>query len=157
VEQALLLSMRAIGFQTPRKNILLTIGRLEDKIDLLPTIQMLHELGFMFAATSRTHEFLTSRDVPSVLVHKVSEPRSPNIREYLENKRVDFVINIPQTASGREKTDGYFIRRLATDRGIPLLTNVQLVKRVVEAITAERAQKEPSALLPWPDILYRNG
>jgi carbamoyl-phosphate synthase large subunit len=36
LEQALLLSLKAIGFQMPRKNILLTVGHLEDKIDLLP-------------------------------------------------------------------------------------------------------------------------
>jgi len=155
VEQALLLSLRAIGFHAPRKNILLTIGKLEDKIELLPTIHILKELGFQFVATTRTHEFLTTRDIPSVLVHKVSEPRSPNIKEYLEGKRVDFVINIPQTASGREKTDGYFIRRLATDRGIPLVTNVQLVKRIVEALAAEKEDREIAPLLAWPDILHR--
>ena len=33
-----------------------------------------------------------------------------------------------------EQTDGYFIRRLATDHGIPLITNVQLAKRLVEAM-----------------------
>lgn len=156
MEDALLLSLRAIGFQHPRKNILLTIGRLEDKMELLPTILTLKELGYHFVATTRTHEFLTSRDIPSVLVHKVSEPRTPNIKEYLENKRVDFVINIPKTAAGREKTDGYFIRRLATDRGIPLITNVQLIKRIVEALTAERQAKEPAPLLPWPELLGKH-
>jgi len=156
VEQALLLSLRAIGFHAPRKNILLTIGKLEDKMELLPSIQELHRLGFAFAATARTHEFLSARNIPSVLVYKVSEPRTPNIKEYLENKRVDFVINIPTNTAGREKTDGYFIRRLATDRGIPLITNVQLIKRIVEALTAENEAKEPAPLLPWPDILGKH-
>ncbi|MEQ1848976.1 MAG: carbamoyl-phosphate synthase large subunit [Candidatus Peribacteraceae bacterium] len=155
-EDALLLSLRSIGFNAPRKNILLTIGKLEDKIELLPTIHILKNMGFQFVATARTHEFLTDRDIPSVLVHKVSEPRTPNIKEYLEGKRVDFVINIPQTASGREKTDGYFIRRLATDRGIPLVTNVQLIKRIVEALELDAAKEEPSPLLAWPDILSRH-
>jgi carbamoyl-phosphate synthase large subunit len=152
LEQALLLSLKAVGFQMPRKNILLTIGKLEDKIDLLPTIESLHKLGFAFFATSRTHEFLSSRNIPSVLVYKVSEPRSPNIKEYLESKRVDLVINIPQHTSSAEKTDGYFIRRTATDRNIPLLTNVQLAKRLVEALEFEKTSTETN-LLPWPDLL----
>jgi carbamoyl-phosphate synthase large subunit len=155
LEQALLLSLKAIGFQEPRKNILLTIGKLEDKIDMLPSIEVLHRLGFAFFATHRTHEFLSSRNIPSVLLHKVSEPRNPNIKEYLENRRVDFVINIPQHTSSAEKTDGYFIRRTATDRSIPLITNVQLAKRIIEAIASERERTEEFPLLPWPDILMK--
>jgi methylglyoxal synthase len=125
---------------------------LEDKLELLPAVQTLNEKGFSFFATERTHEFLTSRSIPSALLHKVSEPRSPNIREYLEQKRIDLVINIPMTAtSSQELTDGYFIRRLATDHGIPLITNVQLAKRLVEALTQENIDTLP--LQAWPDLL----
>jgi carbamoyl-phosphate synthase large subunit len=150
-EQALLLSLFASGFRMPEKNILITVGRLEDKMDLLPTIEQFQHLGFSFFATERTHEFLKSRDIPSALLHKVSEPRSPNIREYLEEKRVDLVINIPTHTSSVEQTDGYFIRRIATDHGIPLVTNVQLAKRIAEALTQEKVEELP--LLPWPDLL----
>lgn len=152
MEQALMLSLKAIGFVTPRKNVLLTIGKLEDKIDLLPAIESLKNLGFAFFATGRTHEFLSSRNIPSALLHKISEPRSPNIKEYLESKRIDLVINIPQHSSSAEKTDGYFIRRIATDRGIPLITNVQLAKRIVEALELEKTCDD-SPLIPWPDLL----
>ena len=153
MEQALLLSLTAVGFRTPRKNILLTIGSLEDKIELLPMIETLRALGFSFYATHRTHEFLSSRGITSVQLFKVSEPRSPNIREYLENRRIDCVINIPQHSARTEKTDGYFIRRLSIDRGIPLITNVQLAKRIVEALAEDRAKPDLSALIAWPDIL----
>lgn len=154
MEQALLLSLRAIGFQQPRKNILLTIGKLEDKIELMPTIEALHKMGFTFYSTHRTHEFLMTRNIPSAMLHKISEPRSPNIKEYLENKRIDFVINIPTHSSSAEKTDGYFIRRISTDRGIPLITNVQLAKRIVEALQMKRKEPEESLLMPWPEMLH---
>jgi carbamoyl-phosphate synthase large subunit len=153
MEQALLTSLRAIGFHQPKKNILLTIGKLEDKIELLPSIGILKNLGFSFFATSHTHEFLASRDIPSVLLFKVSEPRSPNIKEYLESKRIDFVINIPTRMSVAEKTDGYFIRRTTIDRGIPLVTNVQLAKRIIEALETQKSGLMGAKLLPWPDIL----
>jgi carbamoyl-phosphate synthase large subunit len=150
-EQALLTAMLAVGFKIPQKNVLLTVGRLEDKVDLLPSIQALHERGFSFFATAHTHEFLQGRGIPSALLHKLSEPRSPNIREYLEQKRVDLVINIPTHTSGDEQTDGYFIRRIATDHGIPLLTNVQLAKRLIEALLQENVAELP--LMRWPDLL----
>jgi carbamoyl-phosphate synthase large subunit len=152
VEQALLTSLKAIGFQMPRKNILITIGKLEDKVDMLPAIAALEKMGFSLFCTGRTHEFLASRGLKSALLYKISEPRSPNIREYLESKRVDLVINIPQHASSTEKTDGYFIRRIATDRGIPLITNVQLAKRIIEAIQNLDEHKD-MPLIAWPDVL----
>lgn len=152
VEQALLTSLKAIGFQLPRKNILITIGKLEDKVDMLPAIAALEKMGFSLFCTGRTHEFLASRGLKSALLYKISEPRSPNIREYLESKRVDLVINIPQHASSTEKTDGYFIRRIATDRGIPLITNVQLAKRIIEAIQNLDEHKD-MPLIAWPDVL----
>jgi carbamoyl-phosphate synthase large subunit len=150
-EQALLLALLAVGFRLPKKNILITIGRLEDKLDLFPSLRVLCDRGFAIFATQRTHEFLESRNLPSALLHKVSEPRSPNIREYLEQKRIDLVVNIPTHSSTAEQTDGYFIRRLATDHGIPLITNVQLTKRFVEAIAREDTEKLP--LLAWPELL----
>ena len=150
-EQALLTAMMAVGFTIPKKNILLTIGRLEDKVDMLGSIQALHDKGFSFFTTKRTHEFLESRNIPSAMLNKVSEPRSPNIREYLEKKRVDLVINIPTHSRGAEQTDGYFIRRIATDHGIPLITNVQLAKRIIEALIQENPEELP--IMEWPKLL----
>jgi carbamoyl-phosphate synthase large subunit len=150
-EEALLVSLLAVGFKLPKKNILLSIGALEDKVDVLEAIQVLHRLDYSLYATPNTHEFLKSRGVPSLLLYKVSEPRSPNIREYLENRRIDLVINIPQHTTTQEQTDGYFIRRLATDRGISLITNVQLFKRLVEAMESVKPDKLPC--IAWPDVL----
>jgi carbamoyl-phosphate synthase large subunit len=149
-EQALLISLLAVGFKMPKKNILVSAGRLEDKVDILPAVQALHRMGFSLYATANTHEFLKSRDVPSLMLHKVAEPRSPNIKEYLESQRIELVVNIPQHEA-QEQTDGYFIRRLATDRGIPLITNVQLFKRIVEAIEQEKVEDLPG--LSWPQLL----
>jgi len=153
-EQALLTAMLAVGFRMPKKNVLITVGPLEDKMDLLPTLETMRQLGFSFFATEKTHSFLESRGIPSALLHKVSEPRSPNIKEYLEKKRVDLVINIPRSSQSPDRTDGYFIRRLATDHGIPLLTNVQLCKRLIEALEQEDPTKLP--LLRWPDLLHQS-
>jgi carbamoyl-phosphate synthase/aspartate carbamoyltransferase len=130
------------------------IDRNGDKEELMPTIEALHKMGFTFYSTHRTHEFLMTRNIPSAMLHKISEPRSPNIKEYLENKRIDFVINIPTHSSSAEKTDGYFIRRISTDRGIPLITNVQLAKRIVEALQMKRKEPEESLLMPWPEMLH---
>jgi len=151
-EQALLKALIAVGFKPPKKNILITVGRIDEKVDLLPAVRKLQEKGYAFFATKNTHAFLESRGIPSALLHKVSEPRSPNIKEYLEKKRIDLVINVPTHTSSTEQTDGYFIRRIATDQGIPLITNVQLAKRVIEALCLyDKPEELP--LMKWPMLL----
>lgn len=150
-EQALLLSLLAVGFRMPVKNVLLTIGRLEDKVELFASIASLHAHGYSLYATQNTHEFLTSRDIPSAQLYKISEPRTPNISEYLEHRRIDLVINIPTHDGDRERTDGYHIRRFAADRGVALITNVQLAKRLIVALTEENIDNLP--ILSWPQLL----
>jgi carbamoyl-phosphate synthase large subunit len=122
---------------------------------MLPAVESLVRMDFSLFATERTHEFYSSRGFSTALLYKVSEPRNPNIREYLESRRIDMVINIPQHASSLEKTDGYFIRRLAIDRGIPLITNVQLARRVIEALEKEREKEDAPPLLAWPQLLNK--
>jgi carbamoyl-phosphate synthase large subunit len=143
--------LQAVGFQLPKKNILLSIGKLEDKVDVFSSVQILSSLGYLFYATEHTHDFLVARNISSVLLHHVSKPRTPNVRDYLEQKRVDLVINIPSGLSRSERTDGYYLRRLAVDYRIPLLTNVQLVRRLTEALHATNIKELP--LLAWPNFL----
>ncbi len=153
-EQALLMSLLSTAFRPPAQNILFTIGTLEDKLELLPSISILANAGFTLFATQNTHAFLKDRNISSALVYKISEPRQPNITEYIAGRRFDLIVNIPLHPLSRDRTDGYALRRIAADRGIPLLTNVQLVKRIVEAITHEQPASLP--ILPWPDLLTEN-
>ena len=150
-EEAFLSSLLSVGFRLPEKNVLITIGALEDKVELLPAIEKLHAMGFSIFATERTHGFLESRGVPSVLLYKINEPRSPSIKEYLEDRRLDLVINIPQHYKGKEMTDGYHMRRLAVDRGIPLITNVQLAKRLLESM--EKIKVDEIEVKSWGEFV----
>jgi len=70
------------------------------------------------------------------------EKKSPNVLELLSNGGVDLVINIPKNFQEKELTNDYIIRRKAVDFGIPLITNLQLARRLVEAV----ARKAPNEL-----------
>lgn len=147
-KQALLHAMYGIGFTIPQKNILLSIGRLEDKIELLPSIQLLAKHGFTFYCTEHTHDFLVSRNISSVLLHHISQPRTPNAREYIEQKRVDLCIIIPNHAQLNERTDGYIMRRLSIDNSLPLLTSVELTKNIVQMIVSQETLNSTVLALP---------
>ncbi len=44
------------------------------------------------------------------------------------------MINIPREYDELGRPDGYWIRRRAVDAGIPLLTDLQLARAVIEAL-----------------------
>ena len=52
----------------------------------------------------------------------------------MTGRKFDLVINIPKNYQEAELTNDYLIRRRAVDFGIPLITNIQLAQRFVEAV-----------------------
>ena len=54
------------------------------------------------------------------------------------------VVNIPKNYHEDELTNDYLIRRHAVDHGIPLITNIQLAQRFVEAIFEKTSQERSS-------------
>jgi carbamoyl-phosphate synthase large subunit len=134
LQEAFLTSLLSVGFRMPKKNILLSIGKIEDKADFLHSASILAKLKFQLYATEGTQKFLDANNIPCKLLHRVSDAKSPNITEYLRSKKLDLVINIPKSYSREELTDGYSIRRVAIDTNTPLITNLQLAKMIAEVL-----------------------
>lgn len=134
LHETLLKSLLSVGFTMPKKNILVTIGSEKDKLDLLESMKHLASLGFRLFATEGTHRTLKEHGLKSTLLHKIKTETSPNINEYLRDKKVDLVINIPRNYSPEEVTDGYLMRRKAIDANIPLITNKQIAMLLVETL-----------------------
>ena len=62
----------------------------------------------------------------------------PITLDYLSQGKFDLVINIPKNYQEEELTNDYIIRRRAADFGVPLITNIQLAERFVEALARKR-------------------
>jgi carbamoyl-phosphate synthase large subunit len=134
LEEAFLKSFIAVGNEIPKKNILLSVGRMEDKLDLLGTARLMVKLGYNLYATEGTTQFLSENGVKAIKLHRVSANKSPNIAEYLGKGKLDMAIVIPTHYAHDEMTDGYRIRRKAVDMHIPLITNVQVTKVLMRAL-----------------------
>lgn len=132
--EALLKSMLAAGFRMPKKNVLVSLGKEENKVKLLPAMQALHELGFALFATEHTADFLQQNEVPCEKVYKISSEQKPNVSDLLAQGELDLIINIPTRAYQRENTDGFTLRRKAIDLNIPLITNRQLAEAFAVAL-----------------------
>ncbi len=132
--EALIKSMMAAGFRLPKKNVLVSLGKEENKIKLLPSMELLSKMGFTLYATDHTADYLNECGVACTKVHKISSKKTPNITDLLEKGELDLIINVPTHSYQRENTDGFVIRRKAVDMNIPLITNRQLAEAFIQAL-----------------------
>jgi len=132
---AFLKSLLATGFKLPERNILFSISGEENLYRLRDSIKKLHGMGFNIFATEPTSQFLHGNKIPNTLLHKIQTPGQPNVLDYLMQRRLDLVISIPAGYPHKEDHAEYLLRRKAVDFGIPLLTNLQLTRLLIEAIS----------------------
>jgi carbamoyl-phosphate synthase large subunit len=130
---AVLKAMLSTGYRIPKKNILLSTGPMRSKVELVNSCRMLKEKGYNLFATYGTHNFLKLNGIDSTSLHWPDEDKQPNTLEYLKNKMIDLVINIPKDLTKSELSNDYMIRRSAVDYNIPLITNARLASAFIIA------------------------
>ncbi len=131
--EALLSSMIAVGYNIPKKGVLISSGAAKSKADMLDACHMLAEKGMDIYATSGTQKFLAENGVKATTVDWPDEGGDNNIIDIMSNHKIDLVVNIPKNHTRRELTNGYKIRRAAIDHNIPLITNARLAGAFIEA------------------------
>jgi carbamoyl-phosphate synthase / aspartate carbamoyltransferase len=134
------------GFKLPKKNILLSIGSFKDKMEMLPSCQKLHTMGFKLFATAGTADFLEEHGVPVKFLESLSDNAKDQKSEYslthhLANNSIDLYINLPSSNKFRRPANymsmGYRTRRMAVDYQTPLITNVKIAKILIEALARQ--------------------
>jgi carbamoyl-phosphate synthase large subunit len=132
--EAILKSMISVGYAIPKKNILLSTGDARSKADLLPAARALQEKGFNLFATKGTAEYLESNGVKATALAWPDSNESPNTLDYIRERKVDLVVNIPKNLSAAELNNDYTIRRSAIDFNVPLITNARLASAYLDAV-----------------------
>jgi carbamoyl-phosphate synthase large subunit len=134
-EEAFLKALLSVGYHLPVRNVLLSTGPVESKAAFLAYSKRLAKMGMNLYATQGTFDFLQENGTKSTMLHWPDEGRSPNVIEYLNSGKIDLVINIPKNYQEHELTNDYRIRRTSVDLNIPVITNIQLAERFVEALS----------------------
>ena len=148
LHEAFLKAMISTGFKIPKeKRVLISIGKIEDKADFLQAARKLELMGYKLHATSGTADLFRENGIKVSTVHKADSGEKPDFAEVIANGKVDWVINIPRNYSHEEMTTGYAIRRLTIDNNIPLTTNAQVAKLMVD--TLEHYGEEDLKIEPW--------
>jgi carbamoyl-phosphate synthase large subunit len=136
IHEALLKSLISTGFRRPGKGVLLAIGTARDKEEFVEYARILAGMGLAVYATAGTAAALIKNGIECDVVFKFSEQRSPSTIDIIRSGEVDLVINIPEGTNAREESDGFHLRRRAIDQGVFLVTNLQLAKALVNALSA---------------------
>jgi carbamoyl-phosphate synthase large subunit len=102
----------------------------------------LHDLGFRIVATRGTAQAIRAMGIPAEPINKLGEG-SPHVVDWIEQGRVDLVVNTPVGTGAR--ADGYEIRAAAVARGIPCITTMSGGMAAARAIAAAR-RGEPEVL-----------
>ncbi|XP_038215303.1 CAD protein [Zerene cesonia] len=147
--EAYLKSLMSTGFRIPKKAILLSIGTFKHKMELLPSVRILHKMGYKLYASMGTGDFYTEHgiDVESVQwtfehIGDLDDARSDgelmHLADFMARRELDLVINLPMRGGARRvssfSTHGYRTRRLAVDYAVPLVTDVKCAKLLVQAM-----------------------
>jgi carbamoyl-phosphate synthase large subunit len=154
LHEALLHGMVATGFRLPERGVLLSLGPTEDKYWFAHEARVIHqELKLPIFATGGTAQMLESLGIRCGAVGRGGDEDEGALRVIREG-RVDLVINIPREFDEQGRPDGYLIRRCAVDCGIPLVTDLQLARALIEALR----HRSPGDLevRPWSEYLERD-
>lgn len=148
--EAFLKSLLSTGFKIPKKAVLLSTGTMKQKAELLDEIRILQSMGLKFYGTPATAEFYRGSGIPvENLFRPFDNNQEPSVLSYLQEGKIDLVINIPKTTDKDELDSDYIIRRRAVDLNIPLITNTQFAKRFVKSL--KRYNENSLSIKSWDE------
>jgi carbamoyl-phosphate synthase large subunit len=153
LHEAPLHALLATGFCFPTRGVLLSLGPIVDKYWFADEARVIaEELRLPIYATHGTAEMLREIGVDCVVVEKQPADQL-NAIDLIDRGDVDLVINVPREYDAFGRPDGVHIRRAAVNAGIPLVTDLQLARAVIEAL--RRRKPGDLQVLAWEDYVGR--
>jgi len=138
--EALSHALLATGMRFPQRGVLLSLGPVADKYWFADEARVIAEqLRLPIYATHGTAKMLAEVGIECIAVGK-GAGNGTSALDIIEQGLVDLVINVPREYDTYGRPDGYMIRRQAADLGVPLVTDLQLARALVEAMRTKKTQ-----------------
>jgi carbamoyl-phosphate synthase large subunit len=133
-QEALYKGMAGAGYRFAEKEkVLITVAD-ADKPEAVNVASELESLGYEIWATPRTARALRKYFVEAHLVYKL-HGGSPDMESMIKAGEVSLIINTP--TKGRDPLrDGFRIRRLAVESGVPCITSMDTAEAFVKSLRA---------------------
>lgn len=130
-------AMVAAGNPLPVEGAVYMTVRDEDKPAAAEVARRFASCGLRIYATRGTAQSLREQGVDAKTVYRISENQSPDALGLMRRGEIRLVVNTPTSSSGARR-DGYMMRRLAVDLGIPFITTIQAARAASLAIEEVR-------------------
>jgi len=108
----------------------------------LKSAKRLTKMWYKLFATKWTADILEKNDIKVKIVDKVHKNSKKNAVTYMEDWKIDFVINIPSDTKIRQEEESwYLIRRKAVDSSIPMINDLKVAMLYIKSIDVLNGQE----------------
>ncbi len=133
INRALFKALQASGMHLQNYGTVLATIADSDKEEALPLIRRFYNLGFNIEATKGTADFLKAHGIRTHVLSKIGEG-SDEIQESLRQGHIAYVINTSDVSSAGQLTDGYEIRKAATENNVTMFTSLDTVRVLLDVL-----------------------
>jgi carbamoyl-phosphate synthase large subunit len=105
----------------------------KDKEEALPLIRRFYDLGFNIEATAGTANYLKRNGIRTHILKKISEG-SEEIQDSIRQGHIAYVINTGDVGANDPASDGYKIRKVATESNVTMFTALDTVKVLLDVL-----------------------
>ncbi len=133
LNRALYKALQASGMKLQNYGTVLATIADSDKEEALPLIRRFYNLGFNIQATAGTAEFLKENGIRTHILRKIGDG-SDEIPEAIRQGYIAYIINTRDINSSGTASDGFEIRRSATENNVTLFTSLDTVKVLLDVL-----------------------
>ncbi|MBE6637971.1 MAG: carbamoyl-phosphate synthase large subunit [Ruminococcaceae bacterium] len=133
LNRALYKALQASGMHLQNYGTVFVTIADKDKEEALPLIRRFYDLGFNIEATEGTAMFLKRNGIRTHILHKISEG-SDEIPESIRQGHIAYVINTGEVGDNDPASDGYKIRKSATESNVTMFTALDTVRVLLDVL-----------------------
>ncbi len=133
LNRALYKALQASGMHLQNYGTVFATIADKDKAEALPLIRRFYDLGFNIEATEGTAKFLKENGIRTHILKKIGEG-SDEIYESIRQGHIAYVINTSDIGATNQMSDGYQIRRYATENNVTIFTALDTVKVLLDVL-----------------------
>ena len=133
LNRALYKALQASGMHLQNYGTVFATIADKDKEEALPLIRRFYNLGFNIMATEGTAKYLKENGIRTHRVGKISEG-SNEIQECIRQGYIAYVINTGNVGTGTHSSDGFEIRKHATENNVTMFTSLDTVRVLLDVL-----------------------
>ena len=133
LNRALYKALQAAGHHLQNYGTVFATIADKDKDEALPLIRRFYNLGFNIEATEGTAKYLKENGIRTHVLEKIGDG-SNEIVESIRQGHIAYVINTSGLGTSGVNSDGYYIRKAATESNVTLFTSLDTVKVLLDVL-----------------------